>query len=105
MNERLLKSDFLESEILKRKFEETASLEDIEWLKDKFNGCMKTVSVSLFPAFFFAQGSCPYISHWQVLTKLPTISSSLFETCHAIVTCVISPIHCLYDENGAALCG
>lgn len=30
MNERLLKSDFLESEILKRKFEETASLEDIE---------------------------------------------------------------------------
>jgi hypothetical protein len=52
MNERLLKSDFLESEILKRKFEETASLEDIEWLKDKFNGCMETVSVSLFPAFF-----------------------------------------------------
>ena len=51
MNERLLKSDFLESEILKRKFEETASLEDIEWLKDKFNGCMETVSVSLFPAF------------------------------------------------------
>lgn len=40
MNERLLKSDFLESEILKRKFEETASLEDIEWLKDKFNGCI-----------------------------------------------------------------
>ena len=51
MNERLLKSDFLESEILKRKFEETASLGDIEWLKDKFNGCMETVSVSLFPAF------------------------------------------------------
>ena len=40
MNERLLKSNFLESEILKRKFEETASLEDIEWLKNKFNDCI-----------------------------------------------------------------
>lgn len=96
MNERLLKSNFLESEILKRKFEETASLEDIEWLKNKFNDCIDANMNIKFKTSII----CTAIIYYDNLVKDANPESVIKDIDESIKSLILNVI-----ENKELICG